>query len=55
MHLQSGTHPKVVAELLGHSTVSMTLDTYSHVLPGMQAQAVHQLQERLFAGESLKG
>lgn len=35
-------------ERLGHSQVGITLDTYSHVLPGMQAQAVQQFQERLF-------
>jgi integrase len=48
MLLQQGVHPKIVQERLGHSQVSITLDTYSHVLPGMQAQAVQQLQERLF-------
>ncbi|MBI2955228.1 MAG: site-specific integrase [Chloroflexi bacterium] len=37
--LQAGTHPKVVQERLGHSTISVTLDTYSHVLPGLQEQA----------------
>lgn len=47
IHLQNGTHPKVVQELLGHSTVSMTLDTYSHVLPGMQEQAARALEAAL--------
>jgi integrase len=28
-------HPKVVQEILGHATIGITLDTYSHVLPGM--------------------
>jgi len=37
--LRQGIHPKIVAEMLGHSTVSMTLDTYSHVLPDMQKDA----------------
>jgi integrase len=37
--LRRGVHPKVVSELLGHSTVSMTLDRYSHVLPDMQRDA----------------
>ena len=32
-------HPKVVAEMLGHSQISITLDLYSHVTPTMQAQA----------------
>lgn len=39
----AGTHPKVVSERLGHATISITLDTYSHVLPGMQKDAVTQL------------
>jgi len=37
--LMQGIHPKVVSEMLGHSTVSMTVDTYSHVLPDMQRDA----------------
>jgi integrase len=38
--LKAGVHPKIVSERLGHSTVGMTLDTYSHVLPGMQEEAI---------------
>jgi integrase len=41
--LSMGIHPKVVQELLGHSQISLTLDTYSHVLPGLQRQAVDDL------------
>jgi hypothetical protein len=37
-------HPRVVMETLGHSQVSLTLDTYSHVLPGLQAEAAHRMQ-----------
>ena len=37
--LEAGIHPKVVSERLGHSTVGITLDTYSHVLPSLQEQA----------------
>jgi integrase len=37
--LQAGVHPKVVSERLGHSTITITLDTYSHVLPSMQREA----------------
>ncbi len=37
--LEGGEHPKVVQELLGHSTVSMTLDTYSHLVPGLKERA----------------
>ena len=47
--LQEGVNPKVVQERLGHSTISMTLDTYSHVLPDMQDTAVKAL-EKVFAG-----
>jgi integrase len=37
--LQTNVHPKIVSERLGHSRVSLTLDTYSHILPGMQQEA----------------
>jgi integrase len=37
--LLQGLHPKVVSERLGHSSIGITLDTYSHVLPGMQEEA----------------
>ena len=39
-----GISVKVVQELMGHSTVQMTLDTYSHVLPGAKTTAVNQVQ-----------
>lgn len=42
--LQSRVNPKVVSERLGHSSVAFTLDTYAHVLPGMQADAATQLR-----------
>ena len=38
--LTQGVHPRVVMETLGHSQISLTLDTYSHVLPGLQSEAV---------------
>ena len=34
--LKSGIHPKIVSERLGHATVAFTLDTYTHVVPGIQ-------------------
>lgn len=34
--LENGEHPKIVQEILGHAQFSMTMDTYSHVLPHMQ-------------------
>ena len=41
--LVEGIHPKVVQERLGHATISMTLDTYSHVLPTMQVDAAERI------------
>ena len=37
--LAQNVHPKIVQERLGHSTISITLDTYSHVIPGLQTAA----------------
>ena len=37
--LAKGIHPKIVQERLGHSTIAMALDTYSHVVPGLQEAA----------------
>jgi integrase len=45
--LAQGTHPKVVSERLGHATVGITLDIYSHVLPGLQREAAERLDELL--------
>ena len=45
--LKHNIHPKIVSERLGHSTVGLTLDTYSHVLPGMQEQAAMMLEKAL--------
>ena len=42
--LQNGVHLKVVQEALGHATIQQTADTYSHVMPGIQDQAVMCLQ-----------
>ncbi len=41
--LAAGVHPKVTSERLGHSTIGITLDLYSHVMPGMQADAAEQV------------
>jgi integrase len=41
--LRQGVHPKVVSERLGHASVNITLDTYSHVLPGLQEAAAAAL------------
>ena len=45
--LRQGVHVKVVSERLGHSTVGITLDTYSHVLPDMQEEATEKLEAML--------
>ena len=37
--LANGVHPKIASERLGHSKISLTLDLYSHVIPGMQSDA----------------
>ena len=45
--LSKGKHPKFVQELLGHATVSITLDTYSHVLPGMDDGLAEAMDDAL--------
>jgi integrase len=45
--LASGVHPKIASERLGHSKVGITLDLYSHVIPGMQADAVAMVEASL--------
>ena len=52
--LESGVHPKIVQEMLGHKKISTTLDIYSHVVPGMQEEAVLRLDERLKAASTRK-
>ena len=50
--LQAGIHPKVVSERLGHATVSITLDTYSHAIPAMQEEAAALIAGLVFAQTS---
>jgi integrase len=45
--LTKNVNPKVVSEMLGHASISITLDTYSHVLPNMQDSAARALEEAL--------
>lgn len=45
--LADGVHPKIVSERLGHSTVAMTLDRYSHVSMDMQRAAADRLDQAL--------
>jgi integrase len=43
--LKQGIHPKIVQERLGHSSISVTLETYSHVAPGLQRAAAERFDE----------
>ena len=38
--IRAGTHPKVIQELLGHTKITVTMDTYGHLFPGMKREAV---------------
>ncbi|HYN35357.1 MAG TPA: site-specific integrase, partial [Actinomycetota bacterium] len=46
--LEAGVHAKVVSEILGHSSISLTLDTYSHAIPSMQEEAAGQVAALVF-------
>jgi len=45
--LKGGVHPKVASERLGHASIAITLDTYSHVLPGLQEDAARRVDAAL--------
>jgi integrase len=45
--LMADENVKVISERLGHSSIAITLDTYSHVLPGMQRRAADKMEEML--------
>jgi len=47
--LQAGIHPKVVSERLGHATISITLDTYSHAIPALPEEAAALIAGLVFA------
>ena len=47
--LASGVHPKVASERLGHSQVGITMDLYSHVMPGMQEDAAAKVDANIRA------
>lgn len=49
--LQMGVNPKIVAERLGHSSVQITLDTYSHVLPSMKKDLTEQFSRAMKSGQ----
>jgi integrase len=45
--LTQGVHPKIVSEMLGHPSIAITLDTYSHVIPGLGAAAARAMEDLL--------
>ena len=50
--LKQNVHPKIVQERLGHASISITLDTYSHVAPGMQQAAANAFDVSLNIGHN---
>ncbi len=42
-----GVHPKIVSEMLGHSSIAITLDIYSHVIPGLGEAAANAMEDAL--------
>ena len=53
MALLNGEHPKVVADRLGHSSVQVTLDRYSHVVEGIDEGAAERMAEVIYGGALL--
>jgi integrase len=53
--LQAGVAVKVVSEMLGHASVSITYDTYSHVIPSMQEDATSRVAALFFPSETRHG
>lgn len=50
--LAQGTHPRVVMEMLGHSTIALTMNTYSHVIPALERDAADRMNAILTGGAS---
>ena len=46
--LAKGVHPKIVSEMLGHSSIAITLDTYGHVIPGLGDAAALAMEDALY-------
>ena len=49
--LAQGVSPRVVMEILGHSQISLTMNTYAHVLPSLQTEAAHRMNALLWADD----
>ena len=48
--LKAGVHPKIVSDRLGHATIAVTVDIYSHVTPSMDADAADLVAASIFSG-----
>ena len=55
LYLEQGVNPKTVAERLGHASVAITLDLYSHCLPGVQEAAAAQFDAAMEAAKPTSG
>jgi hypothetical protein len=53
--LEAGIHPQVISERLGHSTVSITLDIYSHAIPALQETAAELVAALVLGAEADRG
>ena len=51
--LKQGVHPKIVQERLGHASIQVTLDTYSHVAPGLQGAAANGFDDVLLSNRNM--
>lgn len=49
--LAAGVHPKVVSDRLGHSTIAITIDTYSHAIPSLDVDAAATVAGQLFQAD----
>ncbi len=54
MLLKANVHPKIVSERLGHASVALTLDVYSHILPTIQEAAVDAIGTTLYQDKSVQ-
>jgi integrase len=53
--LTKGVHPKIVSDMLGHSSIANTLDTYSHVIPGLGDSAANAMEDALGGDTDSRG
>jgi len=53
--LAENVHPKILSERLGHASIQITLDTYSHVLPHLQDEAAAAIDRALERHSSIEG